>query len=134
MSDSAADHVPRVSPFNALLGIEVEDLGDGSVRLRARGEDRHRNELGSVHGGLVASLLDGAMGRSVGLALSPGDHTATVELSIQYIAPADGELVAVGRPTRVGGRIAFCEAELRNAEGTLVARAHGTWAIRRAKG
>ena len=127
------NEIPKVSPFNELLGAEVEDLEDGSVRLLLTPTDRHRNELGAVHGGLVTSLLDGAMGRSVGRTLGPGDTCATVELSIQFHRPAEGRLVATGRPTRVGGRIAFCEAELHDAEGELVARAHGTWAVRRAR-
>ena len=125
--------IPKVSPFNRLLGIQVSDQADGSVELSLAPTDQHHNELGSVHGGLVTSLLDGAMGRSVGLTLAPGDSCATVELSVQFMAPAEGKLTARGRPTRVGGRIAFCEAELRDADSNLIARAHGTWAIRRAR-
>ena len=123
--------IPQVSPLNALLGVEVLDADDGSVELRLTPGPEHRNELGAVHGGVVTSLLDGAMGRSVGLALAEGESCATVELSVQFMGPAEGPLVSVGRPTRLGGRIAFCEAELRTGGGELVARAHGTWALRR---
>ncbi len=123
--------IPQVSPLNALLGVDVLDRKDGAVELRLTPGPQHRNELGAVHGGVVTSLLDGAMGRSVGLALAEGDTCATVELSVQFIGPAEGPLVSLGRPTRLGGRIAFCEAELRNAAGDLVARAHGTWALKR---
>ena len=58
--------IPRVSPFNALLGIEVEDLESGGCRLTLSPRGEHRNELGSVHGGLITTLLDGAMGRAAG--------------------------------------------------------------------
>ena len=125
--------LPQMSPLNELLGIEVQDLEDGGVELSLEVTGRHQNELGAVHGGILTSLLDGAMGRSVCRALGTGDNCATVELSVQFMSPAEGRLTARGRPTRVGGSIAFCTAELHDANSQLVARAHGTWAIRRAR-
>lgn len=132
MSDPAP--IPRVSPFNALLGVEVEDLESGGCRLTLSPRAEHRNELGSVHGGLITTLLDGAMGRAAGRLVGPGGFCATTQLSVQFLEPAEGDLAAESRITRAGGRVAFVEAECRRADGTLVARAQGVWALKRPQG
>jgi acyl-CoA thioesterase len=118
------------SPINAALGIQTEDLPDGRVRLSLALDGSHVNEVGLVHGGVSALLLDGAMGRCVGRTLEPGQRCATVQLSVQYLAPAEGRITAVGRVVRRGRTTAFMEAECSRADGTIVARAHGTWVIR----
>lgn len=129
-SSSAAHPSPLHSPINARLGIVTEDLEDGRVRLSLETDAGHRNEVGIVHGGVSALLLDGAMGRCVGRTLAPGQSCATVQLSVQYLAQAEGRIVAVGRLVRRGRTTAFMEAECVRADGTVVARAHGTWVIR----
>src|SRR5690606_23162298 len=86
---------PMHSPVNAHLGIETIDPEDGSVGLRLAAGPEHRNEVDLVHGGLVSFLLDGAMGRAVGLGLAQGGLCATVQLSVQFLAPARGTIVAV---------------------------------------
>ncbi|MEZ5980218.1 MAG: PaaI family thioesterase [Planctomycetota bacterium] len=119
------------SPVNEHLGIETIDHEDGSVELRLATGPEHRNEVDLVHGGIVSFLLDGAMGRAVGLGLGNGGLCATVQLSVQFLAPARGTIVAVGRATKRGRRVAFAEGECRReADGEVVARAHGTWAVR----
>jgi len=118
------------SPMNELLGVSTEDLADGSVRLSIESRPEHKSEGGRIHGGLLGLLLDGAMGRACGRTLEPGQNCATVQLSIQFLAAAEGRLVALGRVTRRGRAIAFLESECLREDGTLVARAQGTWAIR----
>jgi acyl-CoA thioesterase len=116
--------------MNAKLGIATEDLPDGQVRLSLTTDASFHSEGGRVHGGIAALLLDGAMGRSVGRTLAPGEDCATVQLSVQYLAPAEGVLSALGRVVRRGRSVAFLEGECTRADGTVVARAHGTWFIR----
>ena len=118
------------SPINEALGIETEDLADGRVRLALVTGPQHVNEVGLVHGGVAALLLDGAMGRCVGRMLAPGQRCATVQLSVQFLAPAQGRIEALCRVVRRGRTTAFMEAECTRADGTIVARAHGTWVIR----
>jgi uncharacterized protein (TIGR00369 family) len=118
------------SPFNEKLGIAAEDLADGRVRLELDTGPEWTNEVGSVHGGVAMSLLDGAMGRAVGRTLLPGERCATVQLSAQFLAPAEGRLAATARVTRRGRSVAFAEAECVRGDGELVARAHGTWSVR----
>lgn len=118
------------SPLNEKLGITHVDLPDGSVRLALPTDGSLASEGGLVHGGIVALLLDGAMGRCVERTLAPGERCATVQLSVQFLAPAEGVLTATGRVVRRGKRIVFVEAECARSDGRPVGRAHGTWSIR----
>lgn len=128
--DSFAAGMPG-SPVNRRLGIVTEDLEGGAVRLSLETDGSFHNELGFVHGGIAAFLLDGAMGRAIGRCLGPGELCATVELSIQFLAPAQGRLAAQAQVDKLGRQVAFASAECRRADGVVVARAHGTWALKR---
>lgn len=122
------------SPFNEKLGIVADDRADGTVSLSLDTDASHRNEVGIVHGAIAMTLLDGAMGRCCARTLDPGQLTATVQISIQFLAPARGRLLAVARVTRRGRSIAFLEGECHDDTGALIARAQGTWAIVTKKG
>lgn len=121
---------PLRSPMNEKLGIRAEDLADGRVRLELEVDEGFHSEGGRTHGGILALMLDGAMGRCLERTLAPGESCATVQLSVQFLAPATGLLTTLARIVRRGRTAAFLEAECERAEGTLVARAHGTWVIR----
>lgn len=119
------------SPVNDHLGIDTIDHDDGTVELRLVTGPEHANEVGIVHGGLTSFLLDGAMGRAAARTLDAGGACATVQLSVQFLSPARGTIVAVGRVTKRGRHVAFAEAECRRLDdGELVGRAHGTWAVK----
>ncbi len=118
------------SPLNAKFGISTEDLPDGTVALALATDASCHNEIGAVHGGLAMLLLDGAMGRAAGRTLEPGQGCATIQFSVQFLAPAQGRLRAVGRIVKRGRSVAFLEGECTREDGTLIARAHGSWAIR----
>ncbi len=124
---------PPTSPANRRLGVVVEDLEDGAVRLSLHTDASCTNELGTVHGGFTAFLLDGAMGRAAGLTLAPGENAFTLQLSIQYLNPAAGRIRATARVVRRGRSVAFLEAVCEREDGIEVARAHGVWSIRPAR-
>lgn len=119
----------RRSPINDKLDVVTEDLDDGTVRLTLRTDDSFLNEVGIVHGGIPTFLLDGAMGRTCARSLGEGETCATVQLSVQFLTRAEGVLTATARIVRRGRRVAFLEGECVREDGTLVARAHGTWAV-----
>jgi uncharacterized protein (TIGR00369 family) len=118
------------SPINESLGIVTEDLPDGTVALSLQTGPSHVNEVGLVHGGIAMLLLDGAMGRAAGRTLAPGQGCATIQFTAQFLAPAQGRLRAHGRVVKRGRTVAFLEGECTREDGTLIARAVGSWAIR----
>jgi uncharacterized protein (TIGR00369 family) len=126
------DIVERVesSPFHAAMGISVASVRDGAVDLRLDAGPDHANLHGTVHGGVLATLADTAAGLAVRSAIAPGSGHVSVNLDVQYLAPArPGTLLATGRVLRLGRRIAFAEAEVTDADGTMLARAQVTVAV-----
>ena len=120
------------SSFHASIGIIVEHVRDGSVDLRLEAGPDHANLQGTVHGGVLATLADTAAGLAVRSAIPPGSRHVSVNLDVQYLAPATmGPLLATGRVVRLGRRIAFAEADVSDAGGELLARAQVTVAVSR---
>jgi uncharacterized protein (TIGR00369 family) len=82
------------------------------------------NPAGFVQGGFVAAMLDDTMGPAVMLATEGRLYTVTLNLSVQFVAPARaGRFTGEGRIVNLGKTIAFLEAKLFDAAGVLVATA-----------
>lgn len=118
------------SPFHSSLGIEVADASEGRVHLSTVTTEEQKNVLGTIHGGVLATLADTAMGFAVRTAIEPGRPHATIELTIHYLRPAEpGTLQAVGTVVRAGSQIAYAEADLLDGDGTLLARASASYSV-----
>jgi uncharacterized protein (TIGR00369 family) len=82
-----------------------------------------------VHGGLVCTLLDSAAGSAVQSTLPAGVSYTSIEIKVNYLRPVhaqSGRLLAHGWVTKPGRRVAFAEADVRDADGKLVATASST--------
>lgn len=95
----------------------------------------HRQQLGLVHGGVIATIADVAAGFAGFTLVAANEHTVTAEIKISYFNKAVGSrLRAVGRVVRAGRSLHFCEADVycidaEGGSGTLVARATTTMAV-----
>jgi uncharacterized protein (TIGR00369 family) len=110
-------------PFAAHCGIEPIGYADGRTRLRLRTAPEHTNNLGIAHGGLICTLLDIAMGTAARCTV--GAPVMTLDMQVSFLSPGRGEMIGEGKVLRAGRSILFCEAEVRTAEGDLVAKASG---------
>jgi len=116
-------------PFIEHLGIRILEKGDGVVRLRLDPRPELANSWGSVHGGALLTLLDVALA-SAGRSLDDKCNGAlTVEIKVNFIAAAIGSVLAEGRAQRAGRSLIFSEGELRSEDGTLLAKATGTFKL-----
>ena len=107
--------------FNT-LGVRVECIDGQQCVLRLPVTSLLLQGAKKVAGGVMATLADEAMAHCVIANLKPGESTATIEMNIRYLRGAsDGELVAYGRLVRRGRTIISAEAEIKNADGTLLA-------------
>jgi uncharacterized protein (TIGR00369 family) len=115
------------APVAELVGFDLVELGDGRASFELDPGERHYNPLGTVHGGIAATLLDSAMGVAVHTTLHEGETYTTLELKVNYvraITQDTGPVVATGSVIHRGGRVATAEARLTDADGRLLA--HGT--------
>ena len=116
-------------PFIEHLGIRILEKGDGVVRLRLDPRPEFANSWGSMHGGALMTLLDVALA-SAGRSLDDQCNGAlTVEIKVNFIAAALGPVLAEGRAQRAGRSLIFSEGELRSEDGSLLAKATGTFKL-----
>ena len=119
------------SPFHMWAGLEVVDASPGQVTVAMQVEERHVNLQGFVHGGMLAILADTACGLSIRSAMEPGRLHVTADLDIHFLAPAaPGTLYGRGTAVKVGRSLAFAEASIEDADGTLLAKAQSRFSVR----
>ena len=116
------------APIAELMGFEPIEAEAGRVVFAAVPGPQHYNPLGTVHGGLAATLLDSAMGCAVHSTLPDGSGYTTLELKVNYTRPitADtGRILCEGTIVHRGGRVATAEGRVwAERSGKLLA--HGT--------
>lgn len=121
-------------PFADHLGLELEHYGTGQSRLTVTLKPELLNSWQVAHGGVVMTLLDIALSMAARSMDAEATGAATVDLSLSFIAPGRGDrLVAEGRVLRAGRSLAFCEGEVHDDTGTLVAKGLGTFKMRRSR-
>ena len=120
----------RDSEFYRWAGVEVIDASPGVVEIAFEANPQHLNLQGLVHGGILATLADTAMGLAVRTLLEPGRRHVTVQLGIEFLSPGrPGRITARGRSVKIGTQLGFAEADVMNADGRLLARAHSTLSV-----
>ena len=115
------------APIQELLGFELDEAEEGRVVFSIEPGEQHYNPIGSVHGGVAATLLDSAMGAAVHSTLPEGAGYVTLEVKfnlVRAITADTGRVVAEGRIIHRGRSVATVEGSLR-AEGDKLL-AHGT--------
>jgi uncharacterized protein (TIGR00369 family) len=115
--------------FKAVLGVRGETAEEGRAGLELDATEDHLNAAGTVHGGVLASLVDMAMGAAVGSITDDGAVPATSQLTITYLRPGQpGRLEVTARVTKRGENLTMCEAEVEQSGRTL-AHALATFAL-----
>jgi uncharacterized protein (TIGR00369 family) len=120
--------------FWRYLDVQVDEAGDGWVKLRVRVRDPLRNAVGApVHGGVLSALVDMAVGGALSTTnenAAGGVGQTTLDLNVSFLAAAsDGEIRAEGRLLRRGRSIAFGEARITDGAGKLVAVGRATYML-----
>ena len=121
-------------PFVSHLKILTETLGEGTARLSMPIEPHLTNSLGTAHGGVIMSLLDVALCTAARTLHPESIGVITIDLSTSFIGGATGaKLFADARVMRDGRSMSFVEAEAKNEDGSLVAKAIATVRVRHKK-
>ena len=123
-------------PFNDFLGLTFEAGDDGRLRIRFRMREEFIGNFlrGTLHGGVISTVLDTVGGLTAFVAvLSEGqgeegvdlgrlEQVGTIDLRVDYLLPGTGEeFVATGFVLRKGRRVVVTRMELHNEKGDLIA-------------
>jgi uncharacterized protein (TIGR00369 family) len=124
----------KTAPPNiaGLLGMELVEVEEGRTVFTVEAKAQFSNPLGTVHGGIPATLLDSAMACAIHTTLPAGVGYTTLELKVNYVRAIRldaGLLTCVGSVIHVGGRVATAEGRLTDAAGSLLAHASTTCMI-----
>ncbi|MEV6009778.1 PaaI family thioesterase [Streptomyces sp. NPDC051976] len=113
-------------PVGAAMETVLEEVEPGHAVFSLVPGEEHYNPIGSVHGGVLATLLDSAAGCAVQSTLELGTGYTTLDLSIKYlraVTTETGKIRAIGTVRHRGRRTALAEAELYDADDRLLAHA-----------
>jgi uncharacterized protein (TIGR00369 family) len=125
MIETALDRLAP-PPSSKLLGWHLLDArpGEGWVRIGFDGKKEFCNPAGFVQGGILSAMLDDTMGPAV-FAMTEGRlYTATITMTVNFLAPAKpGPITGEAEVKQLGRTIAFVEGRLMAEDGILLATA-----------
>jgi uncharacterized protein (TIGR00369 family) len=119
----------RQPPTGILFGMKVleVDQSEARVKLSFTPDDRLNNPRGMVQGGMVAAMLDDAAAMAGIVAMGEPGFITSLEIKTSFFAPTmAGTVFAEGRCLKMGKSACFLEADLRDGDGTLLARLTST--------
>lgn len=116
-------------PITELMRMRAVAVEFGRATFTCEPDESMYNPIGTVHGGLVCTLLDSVAGCAVQTTLPRGQGYTSLEIKVSYLRPVlatTGTLTAVGTVTKPGSRAAFVDCTVHDSTGKLVATASST--------
>ncbi|WP_329237158.1 MULTISPECIES: PaaI family thioesterase [unclassified Streptomyces] len=117
------------APVSATVGFALDEVEKGRVVFTLVPGEEHYNPIGSVHGGIYATLLDSAAGCAVQSTLPPGMAYTSLDLTVKFlrrITVDTGAVRAVGTVVSAGRQTALAQAQLVDVTGRVLAHATST--------
>ena len=133
MKKSVFTKLDVLPPVARLVGFRLLKMARGTAVCEMTAGARHRNTVGTVHGGILCDLSDATMGDAFTSTLAPGQKGVTVEFKINFLRAAlPGDRLRARAKTIWRGRsLSYLECEIRNGPGRLLAKASSTCKIKR---
>jgi uncharacterized protein (TIGR00369 family) len=119
-------------PIAGLLQFELVDVESGRAVFTCLADESAYNPIGTVHGGLICTLLDSVTGCAVHTTLPQGKGYTSIEIKVNYLKAVrvdSGLLTATGTVVKSGSRVGFAEGVVTDASGAVVATATSTLLI-----
>lgn len=129
MSETLPSDWADIAPFAQTLGAVVKRASDGEAELFLPFAQSNTNRKHDVHGGVLGSMIDlvgSAALRSVETQIK---GLATISMTVNFLAPAQGDMTAIGKVVKAGRTIGWCECRIVDAQGRPVAMASATYRI-----
>ncbi|RJX30137.1 MAG: PaaI family thioesterase [Desulfarculus sp.] len=119
-------------PIAQTLGFVWTVVEPGRAVCEMEAAPRLGNLVGALHGGVLCTLADAAMGAAHAAMLADGESNTTVELKINFLRPVQkGRLRAVATVLKQGRSLAYAECEVQDQDQELVAKVSGTFIVLR---
>jgi uncharacterized protein (TIGR00369 family) len=123
---------PQAAPIAECLAFELVEVEAGRTVFEVTASEFHYNPIGTVHGGLVATLCDSAIGAAVHSTLERGQGYTSIDLQVRFlkaVTAETGRLRCEGKVVHRGSRIVLGEAQLLDDQGKVYARASSSCLI-----
>ncbi|MGE0153088.1 MAG: PaaI family thioesterase [Reyranellaceae bacterium] len=120
------------APIQDTLDMDLTKAEAGRVEYQLTPQEFHFNPAGTLHGGVMATIVDSAMSCAIWTMLPAGIGWTTIELKlglVRTVTIESGRLTCVGTPINVGQRSSAAEARVHDAKGRLCAYASTTCMI-----
>lgn len=128
--EEVRERFARSKFHTAFVGLRLDRVAEGEVDVSLVLEPRHLNLVGTLHGGMTATLADTATGLAYRTVLEPGTTHVTSSLTVTFLAPGRaGRVTARGRVIKRGRRFGYAEADVVDEAGTMLARATATFTV-----
>ena len=120
----------RPFPIQDFFGFALTSSEPGHCVASTVITDVHLNPNGVVHGGVLFTMADTAMGRATMDLLPPGDICASIEVHVRFLRPvSSGALRVEIRAIKHGSRIVHLEGHAFDDEQRVVAAVAGSFAV-----
>jgi uncharacterized protein (TIGR00369 family) len=115
--------------FTDLVGTEVVSAEEGRALITIQAEQRHLNLSGTVHGGLISTLIDVSMAEALNTITEEDEQPFTIQITVNYMKPGKvGTLTSTAQVRKGGERITIVEAEVvQEEDDEVIALATGTY-------
>jgi uncharacterized protein (TIGR00369 family) len=114
--------------FAELVGTELSGAEEGRAAVSLKAEERHLNPSGTVHGGVISTLIDASMAEALNTMTEQDEQPFTIQITVNYMKPGKpGTLTANAQVRKGGERITIVEAEVVQEEDEVIALATGTY-------
>ncbi len=119
-------------PFDEFLGFVYERVSPNEVHVTLPLQPLHINSVGIVHGGIISALVDVAMSNLMDADEAGVQNAVTIDLHTTFLQGAKGKsLTAVATIVKTGRTLMYADCQVVNEENLLVARATGTFFVRK---
>jgi uncharacterized protein (TIGR00369 family) len=121
-------------PVMQALDLDGVSFGEGRAAFRLTPREFHYNPLGTVHGGVFATMLDSACGCAVHTMLPAGVRYTSLDLSVKFRRPVTvdtGPITAEGTVVHLGRRTALAEGRITDAAGKVYVTANSSCLVLR---
>ena len=114
--------------FTELVGTELSSVEEGRAAVSLKAEERHLNPSGTVHGGVISTLIDVSMAEALNTMTEEEEQPFTIQITVNYMRPGKpGTLTSTAEVRKGGERITIVEAEVVQEEDEVIALATGTY-------